>query len=490
MITRDFQSIDASTDQDTLITRCNNMLNNVTKMIQEQPIYSTWIRFQVGKTEPLTFNTASTDELQNLIADFSMEKEGSGITNSFTIRIIYDPFRYGQNPGDKIELLDDLVATAMSLDIIDTSETDSNSSLNQLRGYIQYGYNNTSDSKLVSPKYQFMLTGASTSVNYENGITIYTFTGTSDLAIDCDFNISFPQFQNVSLLDVITTVLYCYYGDSSNPPDSSHILSNIKYVENEYKYKIEISDALYADSPTIENIEASASMSPWTYCKNLLDQYISKSDQQKEEYKDLSTLKDCERPRYSMYMTDVADSKKIHLSYLSPKEISSDVQLDYDFTWSRSDKNIVQKWEPQVQLQLYLVRKAEAIRKARLSENNPDSSTSIYENLKNGNSMWDYIANLFTSKDKTIDINAIQHFIKDSETNAQIEDEMYDAELTLVGIPADFPIGVTMRIKPIIGQAISRTAGIYKINSCTDNIDSSGVFTSTLKLLRIKGLNE
>ena len=49
----------------------------------------------------------------------------------------------------------------MSFDI---SEDVSENNLDSLRGYIQYGYNYSDDTTLVSPKYQFMLTGAETRV--------------------------------------------------------------------------------------------------------------------------------------------------------------------------------------------------------------------------------------------------------------------------------------------------------------------------------------
>lgn len=523
MVTRDYANIKAITDPASMATRFDKMLNNVANMLAKAPIYTTWIRFQIGKKQPLTFNTASTNKKQNLIADLEVEKQGAGVCNDFTINVYYDPFDYGQNPTDQIELLDDLIAYVMSFDISDDT---SENNLDSLRGYIQYGYNYSDDTTLVSPKYQFMLTGAETRVTAKNGITRYTFTGTSDLAIDCDFNVTFPEFSNVSLLDVITTVLYCYYGDSENPPSSSHLLDNITYVENDFKYKIDISDSLYADSPTIESIEASAAISPWSYCKNLLTGKISKSDEESEDYKNLDTLKENEKPQYILYMTDEAGAKCIHLNYISPKK-EGNTKLDFEFTWSLQAKNLVEDWNPQVDLQLYLIRKAQAIRKARLAAINPDTGTTIYDSLQNIDSSAIYniatnakngtfelgdnpIANFLElllnnsgtvkvagavgtsimNSLKGIDLAAIQAYIKAATPNTQIKDEMYDAELTIVGIPSDIPLGCEIKIKPRINQAVSRTAGIYMVKGCTDRIDTSGKFSSTLKLLRLKSLDE
>ena len=109
-MTRDYVDIKPITDSTSMATRFDKMLNNVADMLAKAPIYTTWIRFQIGKKQPLTFNTASTNKKQNLIADLEVEKQGVGVCNDFTINVYYDPFDYGQNPSDQIELLDDLIA--------------------------------------------------------------------------------------------------------------------------------------------------------------------------------------------------------------------------------------------------------------------------------------------------------------------------------------------------------------------------------------------
>ena len=115
----------------------NNTLRKVCNMIEKQgPIYSTWIRFQIGHNKPIIFDTSSTNNKENLIADLRMEKSGNGIANTFTLTVRYDPFNFGQNTQDKIEALDDLLARAMIYDLGDTDNVDN---LEDLHGYIQYG---------------------------------------------------------------------------------------------------------------------------------------------------------------------------------------------------------------------------------------------------------------------------------------------------------------------------------------------------------------
>ena len=67
---------------------------------------------------------------------------------------------------------------------------------------------------------------------------------------------------------------------------------------------------------------------------------------------------------------------------------------------------------------------------------------------------------------------------------------MYDAQLQILGIPADPPIGALIPILPTILETPSRTAGFYMINGCTDNISTNGVYITTLNLFRIRGLDD
>lgn len=522
-ISREFVNIDNVNDSKAVAQRFDDMINRVINMLnKEGPIYSTWIRFQIGKKQPLTFSTGSTDELQNLIADLSVDKQGNGVCNTFTLNVRYDPFNYGQNPSDKIELLDDLVATAMSFDI--STEYKESDGLDNLRGYIQYGYNSTSDSKLVSPKYEFLLTNAESNTNMINGITTYTFTGTSDLAIDCDFSIAFPEVNEKNLLEVVTTVLYNYYGDSAHKPN--HVLDDLgQFVENDYKYRIQIAEDLYNDAQTI-TYPTTSEMSPWQYCKNLFNLYISKSDSENDKYKDLTTMTTNQRPYYQLYLSDEADHKTIYVTYSSPLEDDANISLKYEFTWSNGNQSIVENWNPKADLQMYLIRKAMALREDRLASINADAAEDIHTFLNSTNmNFWASVFN--TARDgkinlgdskfsnvieyllnnsafirtageigsnsiaklRSLDVENITAFLDRLQENTTTVTEMYDAEMTLIGIPADIPITTEIRVKPVIESSVSRTAGIYRVTGCTDEISSDGVFKTTLKLFRMKGLN-
>lgn len=447
---RNFKNISATTTPSKMAAKYTTMLNAISNMItKEGPVYSTWIRFQIGKTNPIQFDSTSNNKKENMIAGLTFNKKGAGVVNDFELVIRYDPFDYGQNTKDKIELLDELIADAMSYDM--------HKDLDRMRGFIQYGYNCPTDSTLISPKYQFILTNASSSVDWSTGIAEYTFEGTTDLAADANFTTSLPKFENEYLIDIVTTVLWAFYGKKSEEP--VHKAKGIDFHENEWGYKIEVDDELRLQSPQID-VAAVSKQSPWLYVKNLLDSNMSAEDQTLEVYQSDKITQD-QKPRYTMFITDEAGAQTIHIGYVSPKEQGKNVKIEYDFTWGmKSQKNLVVKWNPETDLRLYLLQQAVKKRNDAL----------LKEDIAKSDSFMDLMNKSYLE-------------------NADVY-EMYDATLTLVGIPADIPLCAEITIMPRILESVSRTAGIYMVQGGTDRIITNGAFTSDLKLLRIRGLSD
>lgn len=447
---RNFKNISATTTPSKMAAKYTTMLNAISNMItKEGPVYSTWIRFQIGKTNPIQFDSTSNNKKENMIAGLTFNKKGAGVVNDFELVIRYDPFDYGQNTKDKIELLDELIAEAMSYDM--------HKDLDRMRGFIQYGYNCPTDSTLISPKYQFILTNASSSVDWSTGIAEYTFEGTTELAADANFTTSLPKFENEYLIDIVTTVLWAFYGKKSEEP--VHKAKGVDFHENEWGYKIEVDDELRLQSPQID-VAAVSKQSPWLYVKNLLDSNMSAEDQTLEVYQSDKITQD-QKPRYTMFITDEAGAQTIHIGYVSPKEQGKNVKINYDFTWGmKSQKNLVVKWNPETDLRLYLLQQAVKKRNDAL----------LKEDIAKSDSFMDLMNKSYLE-------------------NADVY-EMYDATLTLVGIPADIPLCAEVTIMPRILESVSRTAGIYMVQGGTDRIVTNGAFTSDLKLLRIRGLSD
>ena len=454
-----FKNVDSS----NLATRFNTMLKNVASKFENNgPTYAVWIYFQLGITKPIIFDSSSTNKNQNLIASLNIKKGGSGCANTFTLKIVYDAFDFGQNTKDQIEQLDELIAEAMSVDW-----NKNESSEDKMQGILQYGYSGSGggDDSLVSPQYRFYLTNAKSSVRFDSGLSEYTFEGVSKLAGDCDFTANFEKVENKGVMTVIANTLYKYYGKNGNAPNGAD--SGVKPVDSALSYYIDIPKYLVDDQCTV-SLDAATGTSPWQYCLDLLSKEpLTKSQKDSEEYKDTSKMNFDEIPRYTMYITDDKDRPTIHVAHITPKESKTNTRINYEFTWSLQKKNIVVEWKPEVDLYQYIIRKFNHSRVTQDETQTIDLEDE--DNIKNG----------------------VTEVVQD-KFRMQQDDllEMYNATLTLVGIPADPPLTAEVRVQPRILQNVSRTAGVYIIQDCEDDISTAGVYTTTLKLFRTRSLNE
>ena len=386
-----------------------------------------------------------------------MIKHGAGVANSFVLKVNYDPFNHGQNPSDKIEALDSLIAQTLSFDFEDPKK--------ELRGFIQYGYNYTEDDNLISPKYQFIMTKASSNVQWSSGMTVYTFEGVSEVAPGCNVEASFPAVENRNLISLVKDTLYYYYGDPDNPPYG--IEQGRQTIGSDTKYLIDVTEELEKNAPEIP-YNAVNKINPIKYCENLLKDKMSKSDKEKiqKEYEDTGKeIKPNEKPRYIIYFTDVDNQKTIHIGYINPKDNENNLKIDYKFSWNMQSKNIVVEWNPETDLYFYLVQQYDI----------------DYENRKFQNDL----------KTVSNDEDKQQIIAEHEQKMGKLSDqafEMYNATLTILGIPCDPPLACEIQVIPRILESTSRTQGVYMINACTDNITTKGVFTSSLKLTRVRSL--
>ena len=237
---------------------------------------------------------------------------------------------------------------------------------------------------------------------------------------------------------------------------------------------------------------------------------MSKSDAENETYKDSATII---KPRYSMFISDA--NQTIYVNYVSPLNDKYIEKVDYTFTWSTDlTTNIVTAWNPDVDLKQYLIQRAS---RARINSQNLSTYDDMLEmandyenNVKfNPETMVEGSGGRVYMKEEYggADVSAFFNYDGPNETdreylrNEAIEGykeaadeissevyEMYDAELETIGIPADPVLLAEVKIVPRILESVSRTAGYYIIQGCTDEIDNRGRYTSTLKLFRMKNL--
>lgn len=454
----------------------NNCFNSVKNMIvNDGPIYHTWISFQLGRdTDAVIFNTDTQNPRQNVISSLTVKKSGAGSCNEFTLNVVIDPFNFGQETQNQIERLDELLAVAISK---------SSGTEEFLTGYIQYGYISTSDDgNLISPLYEFILTDANSTVNTSSGISNYTFKGTSYIAMDCNFKTSVDSVEgSQKVLDTVVRTLYKYYGDPSNKPEGIDLPNDP--ISTDFKYRIDCAQELLDDSATfedygLEQLDAQSDVNPIQYCQSILEKHpLTKSDLDSGEWDNWESMNYNSRPRYDWWITDENEVTTIHITHYNPNKNKASEQKVYylcgteGVTWGLHQKNVVVQWEPKVDLKTYLLQKSSFLRlKSRIEAEDFDITKIIDE----------------TGMDKDW-AKYVKQAIEDGtyKEESAIVQEHYDAVLTLVGIPSDVPIGGRIIVIPRILESVSRTKGTYFVKGATDTITNQGVFTTALELFRV-----
>lgn len=454
-ISRNFSNITATLDQQEMVTNFNNMLNKVCNMIEKQgPIYSVWICFQIGDNKPIIFNSSSTNIKENLVAEMSLQKNGSGTANAFTLKVNYDPFNHGQNTTDKIEALDSLIADMISYDIDEDNQA-------KFRGYLQYGYNYTEDQNMISPKYELIISKANSSVDWSSGITVYTFEGVSYLAPNCNLLANFEAQKSRNLISLVKDTLYYYFGDSDNPPYG--IENGRQTAGLDVKYLIDVTEEMERDAPEID-VDAVNNKNPFEYCEMVMRGQMSKSDAEKYQN---SELTDVQKPKYVIYISDVSGKKTIHINYINPMDGTNNLKLDFQFSWNLKSKNIVQQWNPEVNLYYYLIKQA----------------SLNYEKQK----LNDVLVSDASDEDKK---EAQDRYNNNVDQLSEQAYEMYYSTLITVGIPGDVPVMTELDIIPKVAESTSRTQGVYGITSVTDNISTKGIYNSEFKVIRLRNIGE
>ena len=213
------------------------------------------------------------------------------------------------------------------------------------------------------------------------------------------------------------------------------------------------------------------------YCKELLEKYpLTHSELTSKNYEKMEELNFGDRPRYDWYETDYNGTKVIHITHYNPNGLGgytseeSMPEIGYTFTWGMKDKkNIVTDWNPQVDTMSYLIRKAMYER--------------TKEKVEKGQINFDEITQGVSSDYKRFIEQAYKDDVLRDEQS--IIEEHYDAEITLVGVPADPPISAILTIYPRILESVSRTAGKYLVRGSSDHITNNGVYTTTIQLFRI-----
>lgn len=515
MANRNFKKLEATMNQTQMAQRFENMLYNVDNMIKSDSAYSTWIRFEIGKNNPIVFNSASQNKDENLIMSLQYEKSGAGTANEFTIKVAFDLFDHGQQTKTRVEKLDELLYKAMNIASV---EAKGNKATDILYCKFQYGYNVIGNEQIVSPLYEGMILEIKPSINYTNGKTYYTFTGSSFITkshiphdYDAIGNVDNPE-SGWKGLDLVKWVLWYYHGNPNNAKDIGYEgqLNPTNDENGKQKprnqdwsvingeadiYNIDIPQELIDNSSQIQ-MEKMSDLSAFEYCKKVLEKTRNKADTSE----DSNTL-----AHYELYITDSGGGgvPTIHVAYVGSDKNKAKENctrtINFNFEWFNKTNNVVLNWEPEVNVMTYLLTKsttenelkkaksaAEAINKARQrnEENTIMENGTLYEKLL-------VIMGVAVKSLVNLSTNAALNLLSSQIRELERKNlEYYNSNITLVGIPADVPIGMILQIKPKILESISRTQGIYYVTGSTDTINTNGLFTTQIKLFRQGNLDK
>lgn len=527
MASRSFTGSSATMNQVTMAANFENTLKRVNNMIKKDSAYSVWIRMVIGKgSNQIVFDSSSTNKEENIVMSLDYEKSGVGSANQFTFKVAFDLFNYGQQTKGAVEQLDELLYNAMNISGLGSNISESNI----LNCKFQYGYNILGDTQIVSPLYEGMITDIVPSVDYTNGKTYYTISGSSFV-----INTSTGQGYNFSAIgnvetgeggwngmDLILWILWYYHGNNSTVDmiwDKGY-KNNLENHSTDWygdlvdKFNIDIPEDLRNSASNV-CMEAVSGVTAIDYCKMVLDKVKNTADPRYNAEKGDYNLKDGENPpKYILYMTDSGGSGRatIHIAYIgTPSDYTAAgvKTINFPFEWFNRTNNIVLKWNPEVNLISYLIARGQAKNKSIIEglrdkaqqnvENAQDTIKNtvipkpIYGPVQNPEATNASFAEKFKKTMETLSsaakmLASNQALIEDYDTQLSgLQDEnieYYNSEITLVGIPSDIPLNVLLKIKPKILESVSRTQGTYYITGSSDSISTSGLFTTTIKIFR------
>lgn len=450
----------SSSNFDNKVQNLSNTISKVNDMLMTNSMYPIYIEFNISGTSFITNGT------EGCIMSLTNEKNGSGSANKFTIILCTQvgiSASAGNSPGN-INYIDHLLAYSEGGECT-----------------IRYGYD-TKAGYLVTELYNGKVLDYTVELN--SGLLTYTITGISSLVSLTQETISFSQIDaGTKLTDVFGAVVEACLPD--------------------YKFTYR-GDTKGSDAPIEENFSAT-NMTVFEYLNSLANNMIHTSDYSS------GTISAGKKITYSYAVDDV--DKTIELYYVNVNDSNTDIELP--FNWMARENNLVLSFSTSFRGATIMFQSSAA------STNNStftySESGSVYDEVTSrADSTGPFGSNRYgafggssaknvVSSTSTYGIgddgNAGSHssfgatgesglrsytedYKSDIDQWARQVQASYKANITLVGIPCEIPIGTKIQITPIVYDQSHITSGTYMTLNVTDSIDSSGFITS-IELFRI-----
>ena len=440
--------------------------------------YTTWVDFKCGNLhfntnqQNISINNKSISG--NLISALRFEKNGSGSANSFTLTAYYAPTE-ADDPNVIDNAISGTLASAMTSCMI------------------QFGY--SFSGQLVSSA-TYIGSIFDYSVEVQNNMLVYTFTGYSNAAAHSGFTFDLPAItEKTDIKSIIDkALLECYRETILDKFDKDKVVTAVIHngVRN---YSDTIRTALNelkeAKEETLANcpIEVTYDDTVNTRCAKMT--FGGASDVNFFEF--LDELLGCARDDYSKDMIDLQNNKVTHFGeyyYIvqdTGKSVTDKIKIkicrrevyptvynsSYTFYWGaafnkNSGCNLVQNFRTEYKGAI------------NLAINNAGQTTS-YSIDEDGNLVATMTGTNGSSTASTVMPNDIARNNNQYINGLQYS---YKATLTTLGVPFDIPIGTYITINCVIGNQKHHTSGVYMVIGTEDNISTNG-FITTWSLIKM-----
>lgn len=496
---RDFQGTEDIGSEERKIKVFKNTVETLNNRINANSYYTTWFRF---KYKDFEIDTSSNDPNRQFLTSFRHELTGAGQANKFTLNIVYDPFKYGQEPNASLSKIEEYFCSEKNV-IIETVDKvkksnrykDSSGKIyGELECEFQYGYSEPIN--MVSPIYTACI--SEFSPNIVDGLISYTIGGISGVSFISGGDRGKAEFQdrdNTKPLKVVKYELWRYFGYKDKIPWDPDSNSQLKTPEGEtltlescvndsgIEYDIDIPDELITNSKPMKVSGSGGAVSPMTYIEDVLNSAI---DTRYEDDMKADSENSEMRPYYNITITD-SKPKKISVSLVRPN-VRDDESLDpkinsrvtgITFNWMNQTNSIVTKWTPKVDGKLMILT-AHSKSSSRGYIGADNKVTKLDTNTVQPLSVIPTLTseNINELSNPSIDAQV-------SETMRRAQADGATAVIELVGLPCEIPLGAYLYVDAKYNQSKSYTSGVYMIRNSTSFINDSGIFTTSINLYKV-----
>lgn len=430
----DFIETNVTSSFSSMKEEFNRMFEQLTNKLSAVPIYAQWIKFQVGN-----FALDTSDPNQQYFVSLNYTKNGSGKANSFTLMIAYEPKMSGNmiNSQD-INLID------KQLNIYDGTTKD------KLKCWLQYGYGHSPD-RLISPLLEGMVTDYTPELR--DGILYYTITGYSSLTQAVEDAVTIDEMKNTRPTEAVKKAIEDNIGVNAG--------------DNNLGYEVQYAPGTEGSDKVIESIPGVSDKNLFEY----IDQTLNMAEVEGQDDSETTN-----RPFYIYDISETKDKKIITIEKIDPKNPSDEKMSNVVFEWGSKNNNFVKNWQPNVKGSVLLAQSYQ-YEKGTSNWGIDDSGETV--ETKN---MLKPPVTMNTNPDNP-EATSIDESTELTTWSKAIQ-YSYEASLVIQGMPCEIPIGMYIKVTPLLYGQPHHTAGTYMVTKSSDTLDSGG-FQTTIDLIKV-----